>query len=743
MTVDGPDLSICDREPIHIPGSIEPNGVLLAFGEPELTARQVSASAENHLGVAAESLLGVPLDKLFDVESAARLRQRATSKDLDGRRHLISGVRFQETPGKFDASLHRHQGSLIIEVEPANEADSGWGTDVCSSVIDALADLEGQLTLVDLCQRVVVNVRRLTGFDRVMVYRFLEDDSGAVIAEDRRDDLTPFLGLRYPASDIPVQARRLYLLNPLRLKADVNATRSPLVPPLNPETGQTLDMTYCVLRAMSPVHDEYLRNMGVMASMSVSIVKNERLWGLIACHHAKPKTVPLHIRATCEILARGFSAHIAAAEQEDTRRASAKLTEYADDLARRLRAAPQVGPALVAEGAQLAAAIGAGIAICMGNEVSLTGDTPTRREVDTIRQWLEDNQREYIFQTEKLSEQFTKAGDSAINVTGLLSARIALGARDFVLWFRPPAVQVVQWAGNPAKPVEETEAGRRISPRLSFERWKETVGDRSAPWLNYERRFALELRHTVAELLLVEQNEQVSRLNLELERSNIELDAFAYATSHDLQEPVRTFRSYSQLLARRVSGRLTNEEAELLRLMETTSIRMGNLISALLHFAHVGGKARREHRPVDLREALQVSMMNLYESIRETGAKISHDSLPVIVGDLDQVTMLLQNLIGNAIKYRKADEAPAVHVSAVREGAMWLFGVHDNGQGFEPQQSGSIFEAFRRLHGKEIPGSGIGLATCRRIVEQHGGKIWAESEGVGRGATFRFTLPGV
>lgn len=302
-------------------------------------------------------------------------------------------------------------------------------------------------------------------------------------------------------------------------------------------------------------------------------------------------------------------------------------------------------------------------------------------------------------------------------------------------------MKVVEWAGNPAKPVEETEAGKRISPRLSFDRWKQEVGDRSQPWCDYERDFALDVRHTVAELLLVQRNAEVTRLNLELERSNIELDAFAYSAGHDLQEPVRTLRAYSQLIARRAATRLTDEEAELLKTMEAAATRMSNLITALLGFAQVGGSVRRERKPISLEDVLRASLLNLAESIRESGATITNDPLPVVIADREHITRLMQNLIGNSMKYRKREEPLRVHISAVREKAMWRFGVRDNGQGFEGQQSEFIFEAFRRLHGKDVPGTGIGLATCRRIVEQHGGRIWAESEGSGRGATFWFTLP--
>ena len=226
-----PDLSACEREPIHIPGSIEPNGALLVLKEPELTVVQASANVGRLLGAEAEALLGTELSRLVEPTSFSRLQSNIASENLDRKRRYLADIRLSSIGRRFDASFHRHDGALIIELEPEAEEDAAPG-ELHSALTDAIAALDGRLSLAELCQRVAAQVRHLTGFDRVMVYRFLEDDTGWVVAEERRHDLTPYLGLRYPASDIPAQARRLYLLNPVRLKADVNAVRVPLVPAL-------------------------------------------------------------------------------------------------------------------------------------------------------------------------------------------------------------------------------------------------------------------------------------------------------------------------------------------------------------------------------------------------------------------------------------------------------------------------------------------------------------------------------
>ncbi len=736
-----PDLSACEREPIHIPGAIEPNGVMLVLNEPNLTILQASSNTLPLLGSAPEKLLGMPLADLFSSSDVDRLIAPTAG---DGKRRYIHRVWTPQTGNIFDALVHRDQSLLIIELEPKLTLDDGAhpsGPNIYESLTAAIAELDAPLALPALCQRVAACVRRLTGFDRVMVYRFLKDDTGEVIAEDKREDLIPYLGLHYPASDIPPQARRLYLLNTLRLKADVDARTAALVPPVNPATRAPLDMTYCVLRSMSPVHVEYLRNMGVAASMSISIVQDGKLWGLIACHHDQAKQVPHPVRLPCEVLARVFSSHIAAAEAEEERAYTAALQELNNRMQERLRRLRDAVAALAEGNEDIARAIGAqGSAISIGGKLVLYGVTPSRPHIEELVNWLAANQSVHVFDTAHLAA-YSNGAEFADAVSGLLSLRVALSGPDFVLWFRPSIVQVVRWAGNPDKPVAETEAGKRISPRHSFEQWKQTLRDQSQPWTPAERAFASRLRPELAATILLQLNEEILRLNAELARSNVELDAFAYTASHDLQEPVRTIRIYAQMIALRASLELSPESRGFISTIEESAGRMGSLINSLLSYSTVGRGEPRANTAVNLEEALRSVLVGMDLHIQESGAVITHDPLPVVFSDYDHMLRLLQNLISNAIKYRLPGAPPRVHVTSALQGENFLFSVHDNGQGFDPAQAATIFTAFKRLHGQEVPGNGIGLATCKRILQAHNGRIWAESPGKGQGATFWFTLP--
>jgi chemotaxis family two-component system sensor kinase Cph1 len=731
-----PDLTACEREPIDSPGAIEPNGAMLVLGEDTLTILQASSNTQPFLNVAPEDLLGMRLTGLFPQEV---VNQLVSGVKGDCERRYISGLAARGGV-LLDALVHRYKGLLIIEFEPGSQPIAS-GPDIFESLTTAVAELGGRLSVPGLCQRIAVRIRSITGFDRVMVYRFLEDDTGCVVAEDKPPDLVPYLGLRYPASDIPAQARRLYLLNTLRLKADVNAPVAALVPSVNPFTGTALDMTHCVLRAMSPVHVEYLRNMGVAASMSISIVKDGKLWGLVACHHGKAKIVGQPMRITCQVLARVFSSYIAMAEEEGVRARVTAVSALTARVEERMRKDRDVVAALSAMGQDIATVIGAhGCAFIIRGEIVLLGATPTRLQVEGLSAWLSFNQREYLFSTERMSAVYDGAQEFDTVASGLLSVRIALGSPDFLLWFRPSITQVITWGGDPDKPVEKMSEGGRISPRRSFAKWQQTFHDSSEPWTSIDRSFASALRPVIAETLFLRMNEEVLRLNLELARSNAELSSFAYSASHDLQEPVRTIRVYAQLVSQRVGPEMEPESRGFLATIEEAATRMANLISALLSYSQLGGIEKRSSKPVNLGHVFDRVLINLDAQVRQTGAIVTHDALPVVLSDDDHMVQIFQNLIGNSIKYR-GERAPRIHVSARLENHEWLLCVRDNGQGFDFKNSDLIFEPFKRLHGREVPGNGIGLATCKRIVEISNGRIWAESDGKDKGAKFWFTLP--
>ena len=315
------DLSTCDREPIHIPGSIQPHGVLLVIDRQTLHVEQVAGDPGVLLAIADKQLTGMPLSAVLDAEAehfvAAQLAAATENVPPVMHRNVMS-----RTGTKLlDLTLHAMGRTAIVELEPVRSepvADLSSTTDPIARLKRLLSAVQMTASVEECCAAAAISLRKATGFDRAMVYRFLPDDSGEVVAEDAREGLESFLGLHYPASDIPQQARELYRRNWIRTIPDINYIAAPLTPPMNPRTGKTVDMSHCALRSVSPIHIEYLRNMGVCASMSASIVCREKLWGMLVLHHYSPRYVAADLRVACETFAQIFSLHVDAKAQAET-----------------------------------------------------------------------------------------------------------------------------------------------------------------------------------------------------------------------------------------------------------------------------------------------------------------------------------------------------------------------------------------------------------------------------------------
>jgi chemotaxis family two-component system sensor kinase Cph1 len=475
------DLRGCADEPIRIPGAIQPHGVLLAAAEPDLVVVTASANADDLLG---RQPVGERLDALLDPQVA---RSLATA-DLA----VLNPVRTTIGDASVDLVAHRADGLLVVELEPleqAHEVDPVWHRRLPL----VLQRLQAAPTLDGLTDVLAREVRALTGFDRVMVYRFDPQWNGEVVAEDRRDDLEPFLGLHYPASDIPPQARALYVANWLRLIPDATYEPVPLVP--DHVDGRPFDLGGAALRSVSPVHLEYLANMGVVASMSVSLVDDGRLWGLIACHHySGPHRPSATDRATAEFLGRTASVLLRTKVAAGDAQAVLAVAERQARLVEALGRSPR-NPLAALTGGDLTVldlVPAGGAALRLGGRLHLLGDTPPRAE-----QLVESLVHAGTVSTDAVLTALPEATDAVPSASGVLA--VPLTGRDFLAWFRPETLREVSWGGDPtSSKTVEGDYGPRLSPRRSFARWTETVRATSSPWQPHELAAAEQLgRHLV------------------------------------------------------------------------------------------------------------------------------------------------------------------------------------------------------------------------------------------------------
>ncbi len=489
------DLTSCDLEPIHHIGAIQPVGFLVAISADWIISR-VSENAPDFLGGSIHTLLGAPLHDVFVREAVHAIRNRLAMLRGPDAVERIFAIRLQEGGGLFDVAVHISGSTIIVEAEPSQPPGE---LSAAAMVRSMMSRMQGQTNLVGEAVRLV---RSVIGFDRVMIYRVHADDSGEVIAERARAGLTPFLGLCYPAEDIPRQARALLIRNPVRLLADVDGVPSLVLPQLG-AMGDPLDLSMSTLRAHSTMHIEYLKNMGVGAAMTVSLVRDGRLWGLISCHHMSARHVSFEQRTTVELFGQLLSFLIAEQERTELAGYEARMGDMQYQLSAALlhNGAPEQRIADMAE--QLRDLVPCdGLAVCVGDQVILRGETPAIEELADLRSLLDRSADSQIFSTDNLGSLHAPAKRFAERAAGMLVVPISRSPRDYVIFFRHEIAQSVVWAGEPGKLTVLGPNGPRLTPRKSFEAWRETKRGQSAPWSKGELRVSEVLRVSVLEAML-------------------------------------------------------------------------------------------------------------------------------------------------------------------------------------------------------------------------------------------------
>jgi chemotaxis family two-component system sensor kinase Cph1 len=488
------DLDNCAREPIHIPGSIQPRGVLAVLREADFQVRQVSANTAELLDRPVDDVLGRHLSALMGADQAARIMEATRAPgELRQRNPIECTLDVAGQRRAFDAILRRELGGvLLVELEIADGERPFSFPNTYQAVRGSVEELSQVATLDELYGTAARAVRDLTGFDRVMVYRYDEHYNGEVVAESKRDDLNSFLGLHYPSTDIPAQARAMYEKNWIRLISDIDYTPVPIVPTVDPDRGASLDLTYATLRSVSPIHVEYMQNMGVHASMSISLLRNGRLWGLIACHHySGPHLPPFGTRAAAEFLGSSLSLRLVERFEEDQlrKRVTAqavlgKLTsatlDDSESLTAALLGAPDLFDLVAAEG----------VVVNIAGEHEVRGSVPSSEVISAE-----------IASTECISRELPNHDVDPQLAAGALVLNLPDG--HYAIWFRREKLRSVDWGGDPHnKAIAVSEGdGIRLSPRKSFERWSEIVRHCSEPWTLGETESAEALRRYLVESL--------------------------------------------------------------------------------------------------------------------------------------------------------------------------------------------------------------------------------------------------
>ncbi len=754
----GQSLTTCESEPTRTPGCIQAHGVLFSLRISDLTILQVSENTACFFPDPPQALLGQPISRVIGNDKTEQLRELLSHHLVERSVKYVFNMLATDGITTLDVSMHTNGGVLLLEFEATHRNSDHDGRDYFSIVKAAICRIQAANNLRDFCQRVTEELAKITGIDRNMVYRFHPDFHGEVFAESKRADLHSLLGLHYPAEDIPKQARDIYKRIWIRPLPDAAGTLVEMVPLANPDTGQPLDMTYCSLRGASVMYTEYLANMGVRASLTMPILVDGELWGLIVGQHNSIANFPHQMREACEFLAQVVSLQLKSVEQSEQLYYRLKLEGVHQQLVAR---AAQAGDLMALSDHQpslLDAMEADGAALFHLDRWWCTGKTPNETQLDELADWLNgraefDSATRPVFVTDSLVRSYPPGAAFVDVASGVLAVRVSRMRRDLILWFRPETIQTINWAGEPnTKPATYGPNGPRLTVRGSFDLFVESVKERATPWSPLEVDSALRLRMLVMELV-VSRSERLAELNADLTRSNDELDAFAYVASHDLKEPLRGIHKYAHQLLE--SAQLLDQESRrrVENLMRLT-VRMDSLLDSLLHFSRVG-RTTLELEAVDLNEIID-------ESLEMVGARRSDCTLRVEVPrrlptwrcDRVRVREIFTNLISNAMKYVRgtfphieigvitpSETGERPNASAVSIGHT-IFYLKDFGIGVETRHYEQIFRMFKRLHGRDEFGGGVGagLTIVQKLVNRHGGCVWLDSV-VGVGTTFYFTLP--
>jgi light-regulated signal transduction histidine kinase (bacteriophytochrome) len=688
--VTGPtadQIASCDREPIHIPGAIQPHGVLLVLDRDTLEIRHAAGDVSGLLG--AETWIGAAAGAVLGDAIARRIAAVTASGTGGG---FVGALRVADRA--FDVSATFQADKVLVEVEPGLD-QAMTGAQILAQLETAAAAFERCPGLKTLYDRAALEFRHLTGFDRVMVYRFGEDDAGEVVAESRAPHIQAFLNHRFPASDIPKQARALYVRNLVRVIPEAGYIPAPLLPPME----SLLDMSDCALRSVSPVHLQYLRNMGVTASASVSIVKDGRLWGLIACHHETPRLLPYDIRAACRALAGGLARQIKAKEDAETYHERLRLRSLGDDMIHALARADNGDLALEEHMRDLQRLAGAdGVAVFRDDRIEVTGKLPPHMALAMLRDWLLENAADGVAATDQASVDIPDAVSFRVLASGLMGMVVERSPLLAVLWTRAEQVETVRWAGEPVK---ATTADGVLTPRASFDAWTQTVRGRSRPWTAVETGAALRLRDDL--------------IDLRRARRTAELNGHLRATLQDKDDLLRQ----KDFLLREVNHRVQNSlalAASFLTIQMKSiddPVARGPLEEASRRLTAVGLVHRRLYRGDQLETvALDRYLTELAEEMVGTldedwGRCLRVDAAPVTVPTDKAVIigLVVTELFINAVKYAYHGKPGPLDIGLVEDGDRLRLTVADQGGG------------------KQGPRVGFGSKMMDALVRQMGGVL--------------------
>lgn len=713
-------IAKCDLEPVRYIGAVQKFGGLIICDPSTLRVKQISENTPTLLGLAPSELLGQSLGDIFALPSLN-----------------APYVSFSER-GKQIFTYER-AGYRYFEIEPTPTSDAGALSNQLRSALDSI---HNQNNWQQFLAEGVRQVQAISGFDRVMIYRFHEDNHGEVVAEAVRPGVESYMGLHYPASDIPAPARETFLHNWVRIIPDITAPAEPLVGERLPGNDPS-DLGQTLVRAVSPIHLVYLKNMRVAASLTLSIISEGKLWGLVACHHLTPRYIDGHVRAACETVARILSTslrnvevHVESAERERQRnflKIIANRIAVAEDIGREVMSIPSILDLIECDGAAAS--------LYIDGMWETSGKVPNSAQLADLITWLShEHPNEEVFATHELASVYPAANEFKSIGAGLLAIAIPKTRRNYILLFRPEIMETVRWAGKPNE--KNTDSQGKLSPRASFAEWAEQVAGKSKPWAAWDIDAAHDLRAAILGSDLHKQflKEQASRQ--EAERAMRSREELMAVLSHDLKNPIGSIQLQANLLERKFKTsdlKIVEAAGRISRAAQN----MNSLINDILHVTSMeAGKLNIEKSPESIRAVVEdtLDLLSFLATNNSLTLKIEDGAEDCVAPiDRERIGQVLSNLVGNALKFTPAGGQITIGFHKAPPDRVAI-SVADTGPGIPTEHLVHVFDRFWQANQAKRLGTGLGLAICKGIIEGHGGDIWAENRASG-GTVFKLTLP--
>ncbi|WP_415328533.1 ATP-binding protein [Chryseobacterium sp. MMS23-Vi53] len=725
----------CHEEPIHIPGYIQSFGYLIGI---DANSHSITFFSKN-------------ITDIFNIENPEQLFDKKITDFPESLKSIIESDIYnsldkftrRENETYFDKvvigdkeyhfSVFRSKGNIFLEFEK-----------VIANPNKRISNKYDNFYIIDdeqeIWEQLLTTLSSIVNYDRMMVYKFMMDGSGKVVAERRSENMESYLGLHYPESDIPRQARELYLKKRKRIFSNVYSETVPILS----KTHETIDLTYSASRGMSPIHGQYIKNSGASSSFSVSIIIDDHLWGLVTCQNPEPKHIDLEDRVQAGIFTALASNAYSSFRSKNELKYRLELNEKSSQLKSEFLKNNSLFDSLIQSKKEINELPEAdGLAIVSEENIVTEGVVPSRDIIENIIHWSHENVEDNIY----ISRSFLKDHGEKLNLdenaAGIIVYFIDRGKKNMLIWFRKEFDEHINWAGNPEKTIgvftQNGEEKQIVSPRTSFQIFTENIKGNSRRW-NSRNIAALQ---SVRDLILETSHKNyntIKRLNDELKKVNEELDSFSYTISHDLGTPLTVMKLNAQMLLNSLTDGSEKSKSKINSIIEEID-NMAVMMHDVLQLS------RAKHSEIQL-ESIKTN--NTIEKISEN-AKITFNSpkseiiikeCPDVLADKTMLHQVFLNIINNAVKYSSSQENPKIEIHGTEDGDCIIYKISDNGIGIPEEEKHKMFKIFNRMdNAKKFKGNGVGLSIVHRIMKRIGGNVDYESNKDGTSFILKFKKP--